>query len=198
MKFILYIFLLSFSIGLSAQSKWEEEKSEGNIKTYSRIKSGKKYYEFRAVFRTTGELEKAVEIVYDVANFKNWMPNTLDSKVVKKLTDSTFYAYTVTSAPKPASTRDAAFKVSKKRNSKSSFSVILEGKPEIYPIQKDKVRVKEYFAVWKITQVHPNILEVEYIASFNPGDSFPNWMIKNSLIDARIKISKLFIEQLKK
>lgn len=198
MRFLLYIFLFSCSIGASAQDAWVEEKSEGGIKAYARIKSGKKYYEFRAVFQTKGNLKKAVQIVTDVDNFKNWMPNTLESKIVKKVNDSTFYAYTVTSAPKPASTRDAAFKVTRKRNNATSYSIIMEGKPESYPIQSGKVRVKEYFAVWKITQIAPDLIEVDYIASFNPGDSFPNWMIKNSLIDARIKISKLFIEQMKK
>jgi len=198
MKSLITLFLLTFSLGASAQNNWKLEKTEGNIKAYSRLKEGKDYFEFRAVFRVSASLKEATDLVFDVAEFKNWMPNAIESRVLKKLNDSIFIAYTVTSAPKPTSNRDAVFKVTKRKTGEKSYSVIMQGKPDYYPQQSGRVRVKEYYAIWKIIEVSPNLLEIDYSASFDPGKNVPNWVVKNSLIDARIDISKKVIEKLKK
>ena len=55
-----------------------------------------------------------------------------------------------------------------------------------------------YFAQWTIIEIAPNKTQIEYIGSFDPGKSYPNWMVKNSIIDARIESSKKLIQALKK
>lgn len=198
MKFILLFFSLAFALVTFTQNDWVEETKEDGIQAYSRLKKGKEYYEFRTVFTTKTTIYKAKKLISDIDNLKTWLPSTLDSKLLKKESDTEFYGYTVTDAPWPASNRDLVFKMTVKRHSSTSYTITLKGDSDYYPIQSGKVRVKEYLAVWKIDLIGENLIEIDYTASFNPGSTYPNWLIKNSMIEARIETSLNFRKQLEK
>jgi len=193
----LFLSLLFFPLTMFAQNTWTPEKEENSIKAFSRFKQGKDYYEYRTIFTVNEPIHKVAALIGDVSNFKNWMPNTVQSRILKIENDSTFYAYTETSAPWPASNRDAVFKASRRQKG-NTITFLFEGKSNYIPEQKGKVRVKDYFAQWRLIQLGPNKTQIEYIGSFDPGKSYPNWMVKNSIIDARIESSKKLIQALKR
>lgn len=193
--FILIFFGGSFVYG---QENWTLEKTKSGVKAYSRIKDGADYYEFRTIFRVEANLIEAKNLVTDVTNFKNWLPNTIDSKLLKKINDSLYYGYTVTETPWPLSDRDLVFKATVKKVGSKLYSILLEGTPDYFAKDKSKVRVQEYKAQWIIKEIQPNVVTVYYQASFNPGSTYPSWMIKNSMIDARIQTSLNFRAQLVK
>ncbi|MEX1192023.1 MAG: START domain-containing protein [Brumimicrobium sp.] len=197
MKYLFSFLFSLFSFLVSSQSEWIEEESKEDIKAYSRIKEGKDYYEFRTVFEVNTSLITARKLISNISHFKNWLPSTLESKVLKVVSDSVLYAYTVTEAPWPASKRDLVFKVTKRKTGNNTYSIIMEGKPDFHPLQKDMIRVQEYNAIWKITKLNANLVKIDYSASFNPGSTYPNWIIKNSLVEARIQTSLNFIEEVK-
>ena len=194
------IILIFLAVTLSAvgQDVWEKEMNENGIQAYSRMKKGKDYYEFRTVFTTESTLYKAKKLITNIEGMKKWLPSTLESKLLKKVSDTEFYGYTVSDAPWPASDRDLVFKMTVKRHSSKSYTITLKGEPDYHPIQSDYVRVLEYVAVWKIDVVGENLIEIDYTASFNPGSTYPNWLIKNSMIEARMETSLNFRKQLEK
>jgi hypothetical protein len=192
---IILFFLCSFIS--NGQSEWTVEKREGVIQTYSRIKQGKDYYETRAIFRVKSTPQKVANTLLAIDKFKTWLPNTIDSKVMSRTNDSLFFAYTVTSAPWPLSNRDTYFKVSI-RKVNNAYTITFEGRMNEYPLQAGRVRVKDFHAVWKITPLKTGEVEIDYVASFDPGGGAPNWVIKNGLIDARIQTALNLIELLTK
>lgn len=198
MKLILLFVFLVLALSTFTQNDWVKESKEDGIQAYSRIKEGKTYYEFRTVFTTKTTIYKAKKLITNIDNLKTWLPSTLDSKLLEKVSDTEFYGYTVTDAPWPASNRDLVFKMTVKRHSSKSYTITLKGEPNYYPIQSGKVRVKEYLAVWKIDLKDDNLIEIDYTASFDPGSTYPNWLIKNSMIEARIETSLNFRKQLEK
>lgn len=198
MKPLLFVFSFVFAYSSFAQNDWVKESEENGIKAYSRLKEGKDYYEFRTVFTAKTTIYEAKKLITKIDNLKTWLPSTLESKLLDKVSDTEFYGYTVTDAPWPASNRDLVFKMTVKRHSSKSYTITLKGEPDYYPKQSDKVRVYEYLAVWKIDLKKDNLIEVDYTASFNPGSTYPNWLIKNSMVEARIETSLNFRKQLEK
>lgn len=196
MKSITLLFSLVLSLSGFAQDEWEKETKKDGIQAYSRIKKGKDYYEFRTVFTTKSTIYKAKKLITNIDNMKNWLPSTLDSKLLEKVSDTEFYGYTVSDAPWPASNRDLVFKMTVNRHSSKSYTITLKGEPDYYPIQSGKVRVYEYIAVWKIDLKEESLIEIDYTASFNPGSSYPNWLIKNSMVEARMQTSINFRREL--
>ena len=195
-RLFMIFFLLVLSNSIYGQTNWVKEKVVDGITAYSRIKEGKDYYEFRTVFQVHTSLSTISDFICNMNNFKNWMPNCIESIIYKRDNDSVFYAYTITEAPWPASNRDVAFKVIREKTSPQVTQITLRGVS--YPLSKNNVRVKDYHAVWILTAKSPDIVVVDYTASFHPGSNYPNWLIKNSLIDARINVSQKLIQMLKK
>jgi hypothetical protein len=198
-KYLITLSVFSiFSLNIFAQNDWTFEKESNEIKAYSRMKEGKEYYEYRAKVVIYSTLEFVKKAIVDVDNFKKWMPNTVDSKILEKLNDSTYYGYTVTSAPWPASNRDGVFLGKIKRLNSSSYLITQTSAPSsYYPTQSGKVRINEYSGVWKIVDIGNGTVEIDYIGSFNPGSQYPNWVVKNSMIDGRLKTMEALIKELK-
>lgn len=189
MKNILFIFILAFDLFGFSQEDWTLEKTESSVKAYSRIKEGTDYYEFRTIFKVDADINAAKKLITNVANFKNWLPSTTESKLLKKVNDNIYYGYTVTEMPWPFSDRDLVFKTTVKKFGAKKYKITLVGTPDYIAKDKNKVRVKDYRAEWIIKEIEPNVVKVYYQASFDPGSTYPNWMIKNSMIDARIQTS---------
>jgi len=192
----LFVFLMCSSLITLKDSPWTFEKKVDEIKAYSRIKNGTDYYEFRTTFYVNSNLTKVTQVVMDINDFKNWLPNTKNSKVLKRINSNTSYGYTVTSTPWPLSERDLVFKMTKKKIDENNYHIILVGEEDYHPKQNGKVRVKDYNAIWKIKKTKSGV-HVDYIASFDPDSNTPTWMIKNSMITARIEVSKALQNKLK-
>lgn len=196
MKSILPILIFFYSSIICSQENWTLEKTESEIKAYSRIKEETDYYEFRTIFKVDANIINAKKLITDVANFKNWLPNTKSSKLLKKVNDTVYYGYTVTETPWPLSDRDLVFKATVEKLGSKKYSITLEGTPDYIAADTAKVRVQEYKAQWMIKEIEPNVIKVNYQASFDPGSTYPNWMIKKAMIDARIETSLNFRKQL--
>jgi ribosome-associated toxin RatA of RatAB toxin-antitoxin module len=196
MKLLIIAIVLHLSCALMyAQNEWIAEKNESSIQTYSRLKKGKTYYETRAVFTVRASVNRVVQLVTAVDDFKVWLPHTIDSKIITRVNDSVFYGYTVSEAPWPLSDRDVYFKVTVTRNG-NEYIITLLGKMNDYPLQTNKVRVKGFHAQWRISELKNGEVEIEYIASFDPDGGAPNWIIKNRLIDVRIETARQLMKQL--
>jgi ribosome-associated toxin RatA of RatAB toxin-antitoxin module len=196
MRTLVFFFLLHFSCApLNAQNQWTVEKNESSIQTYSRLKQGKTYYETRAVFNVKAPVKRVVELITKVDDWKTWLPHTIDSKITSRVNDSVFFGYTVSSAPWPLSDRDTYFKVTNKKIN-GKYIITLEGKMNDYPLQSDKVRVKDFHAKWTVTPLKNGEVEIDYTASFDPDGGAPNWVIKNRLIDIRIETALNLMKQL--
>ena len=189
--------LISTSLVFSFQylSDWEKEKEEDGVIAYTRTKSGESYLEYRTDFLVNANLARVKEVITDVASYSAWMPSTLESRVVRKVNDSVFFAYTVTDTPWPASNRDLAFKGTVMKTSANRYVITYEEAPSVVPENSNYVRIAAYHAVWELEQVTPSQVQVSFIFSFDPGSTYPNWMIKSGVISARIEAAKKLRER---
>jgi ribosome-associated toxin RatA of RatAB toxin-antitoxin module len=192
---IVFSLVVSLCVSVYGQNAWTAEKSESSIQTYSRLKKGKTYYETRAVFTVKASVNRVVQLITAVDDFKTWLPHTIDSKIISRVNDSVFFGYTVSEAPWPMSDRDTYFKVTVQRVDQQ-YVITLLGKRNDYPLQSNKVRVKGFHAQWRITELKNGEVEIDYTASFDPDGGAPNWIIKNRLIDVRIETARELMKKL--
>lgn len=186
------IFILSFS-----SKPWILEHDKNEIKAYARIQQGKDYYEFKTNTRVNASIKQVVGVLMNVAKFKEWMPSTLESKVLKQKSSHEKIAYTLSSVPWPMSSRDLVFSMKLSYPDKNSAKIELEGLYDYIPHNKDHVRVKDYKAVWTLKYKGGKTF-VEHYVSFDPDTSASMWMIKNSMVKARVSVLEGLKEELEK
>lgn len=187
------LIILSVSIlVLSFQfvSDWTKEKEDDGIVVYTRTITGKSYLEYKTDFKVYAILARVKEVITAVDSYKEWMPSTVESRIVRKKSDSVFYAYTVTETPWPASSRDLAFKGTVQKVDANTFRITYTEAPTSVPENKKYVRIKGYRAIWELTQQSPDYVMVSFRFTFDPGSTYPNWMIKNGIVSARIDVAK--------
>lgn len=185
-----FVLVAIVSTLFTVDASWEKEEEEDGITVYTREKSGKDYLEYRSDFIVESSLKRVKEVLVDIESYKDWMPSTLESKLLNKVNDSLFYAYSVADTPWPASNRDLVFKGIVANSGKSSCTITYTSSPNAIEHHPDYVRIEEYTAVWKLEEIAPNKVSLSYVFSFDPGSSYPSWMIKGSIISARIEVAQ--------
>ncbi len=185
MKLYILFVILFFSVN---PNPWTFEKETDGIRAYSRLKHPHSYYEFKTkITLPNTTIENVVEVINDVASFKDWMVNTEESKILEVISENEAIGYTVSTTPWPLSSRDLVFRITKKNNSATSYSIFLQGMEDHIPEKGSYVRLKSYEASWEIEKTNTAVT-VAHIASFDPDSSTPAWAIKNSMLSARIEV----------
>ena len=187
--------LLLFSPGVT--NSWVLEYDKDQILAYARIKEGVNYYEFKTELISDADIKQVVKVLMKVSKFKEWMPNTLESKVLKEKSSHEKIAYTLSSVPWPMSPRDLIFSMKLSYLDKNSAKIELEGLYDYIPHHKDHVRVKDYQAVWTLKSKGGKI-HIGHYVSFDPDTSASMWMIKNSMVKARVSVLEGLKAELKK
>jgi len=174
---------------------WGFEQESDGIKAYSRLKANSSYYEFKTVAKVNSSAQKVIEILTNIEDFENWLTNTTASKLLKKPSATEWIGYTVTSTPWPLSSRDLVFKMEQVKIDSKNFRLILTGIPDYIPLESEYVRLKDYEAEWMVSESN-GTTTIEHIASFDPDSSTPAWMVKNSMVSARIEVLAALQEKL--
>lgn len=191
---LVVLFFVPLSI-IFPTNPWEFEQESEGIKAYSRLKANTSYYEFKTVTEMNSSAKRIVNILTDIDGFENWLTNTTKSKVLEKQASNVWIGYTVTSTPWPLSSRDLVFKMEQVKINSNTFRLILTGMPDYIPLESDYVRLKDYEAEWIISETN-GVTTIEHIASFDPDSSTPAWMVKNSMVSARIEVLAALQEKL--
>ncbi|MFT2008788.1 START domain-containing protein [Pontibacter sp. 13R65] len=178
--FLLAVLLLQLIITneLVAQDNWELKKDENGIKIYTRKLAHEKLKEIKVVSELQGTPEQLVAIIMDVNNLKNWVYGIKESRLLKKIDNSSVIYYNVADLPWPVSDRDMVLQLTVKKDPATKQTYIQSKSLDDYmPHQKGKVRVPYSSSSWKISPLTDTTLIAEYVFGVNPGGSLPAWVV---------------------
>lgn len=175
-----YLFML-VSLTSFAQ-EWKLEKDEDGIKVYTRLPKGAKLEELRATVRIKTSLSAFTALLKDVPGYTEWAYNCVESRLVKAISDTVQCYYTHTNLPWPATDRDLIFRSSLKQDPVSCVIKTYSYSVPTMMEEKDKiVRIKEGHTSWTLTPVKEGVVDVEYVASLDPGGSLPAWLVNSTI-----------------
>ena len=181
-RFRIHIFLLLFGslmvIPVMAQKEWTLVSNESWISIYKSEMSASNYKRIKVECTLDGTIDKLVRILNDVSNHKNWIYNTKNAYLVKKISASEYYYYTETTLPWPMQNRDAVVHIKFQRdNANHALNIAAFGEPDYLPIVSGKVRVPRSANTWQVTVPEPNKLHIVYIFEAEPGGHIPPWLV---------------------
>ena len=161
---------------------WALRKQADGIEVYTRAVPDSEIEEFRGEGVVAAPPEAIVALLRDGDRFKDWFPNTSESKVLRR-EGSVSYQYSVMDTPWPISDRDNVFRSVTTRNaSTGSVEIAVEAAPDAHPIQKGRHRVTRARGQWRITPQGADRSLVMFRMHLEPGGGLPDWMVNARVV----------------
>lgn len=170
--------LLIISFRTEAQKNWELAKEKDGIKVFTKKDETSKFKSIKVEATLTGTLEKLLKVLMDAGSNKDWVYNTHESYVIKRVGKYETVSYTETNVPWPGSNRDIPLHMQLIPDFKqNTLKVIAKGVPDAIPRKKGIVRIPFFNSWWDVKFDGKNKLNIVYFLEMDPGGSVPAWLV---------------------
>jgi hypothetical protein len=178
-----FVVLLQAIGPAAAATEWVLDKQEEGIDIYTRPVEGSGIKEFKGIAEVESGLDAVLQVLRDADGFKNWFPNTPESRLLDREGDVS-YQYSVMKTPWPVSDRDNVFRSVTERDDETGIvTVKVTAAPDYYPEQADHVRVQKANGVWRLEPLGKQKTRVTFIMHLEPGGGIPEWMINVRVVE---------------
>lgn len=179
---IALVALLLLPIASARATDWTLEKQLDGIDVYTRPVPGSEVKEFKGEGIVEVELEAILALLRDADRFKEWFPNTRESKLLQRDGDVS-YQYSVMQTPWPIDDRDNVFRSVTTRDALTGrVDILVEAAPEAHPLQSDRHRVTRAKGSWRLTPQDAGRTLVSFTMHLEPGGGIPDWMVNARVV----------------
>jgi hypothetical protein len=194
------LFLLSFTqVFAQTKDNWELKRDKGGIKVFVREKADSKIKELKFTTRVEASLSTIAAVLTHVEGFDDWVYASVESRTIKKISDTEVYYYTEIDFPWPFDNRDlvlySKFWQDPKTlaiNSYTTSAHWMEAEKE------DLVRITKAELRWTFTPLGNGIVKVDYYLNSDPGGNIPAWMVNLAADQGPLQTMVKFKEMLEK
>jgi hypothetical protein len=198
MKTSVALIILNSVIGLAQtknQSDWQFKKTENGISVYTKDLENSNLKELKAIFQVKSSLSSIVALLIDSEAFPQWAYRCGQCSTLKKISEQEFIRYQTVVAPWPVDDRDFVVKVKVSQNpiTKVVFQHVTNN-PGFIPKVNGKERITVFKALWILTPLKNNTVNVEYQLMVDPGGNIPTWLVNFSATDGPLKNAQIIKE----
>lgn len=163
--------------------EWSLVKSDERhqIKTYSKQEDNHRYRSFKAVAVFDASLETVARCQFDIENMTSWYMNAVESKMLKRVSDTEYYYYFRLKAPFGVPQRDVAVKatITPYSEKTGTLSISYTAVPDFVPTKVGVVRMPAYEMVLRFKPIGTTQVEEVMEGYVDPdgAGTMPKWMI---------------------
>lgn len=151
------------------------------IKTYSKQEDNHRYRSFKAVAIFDAPLEAVARCQFDIDNMTSWYMNAIESKMLKRVSDTEYYYYFRLKAPFGVPQRDAAVRaiITPYSEKTGVLSISYSAVPDFVAAKAGVVRMPAYEMVLRFKPLSATTTEEVMEGYVDPGGAgtMPKWMI---------------------
>jgi ribosome-associated toxin RatA of RatAB toxin-antitoxin module len=194
---LVLVAFLCFSSNLLAQD-WVKKIDKNEIAVYVRDVKGSSFKEFKSETIVKASLSTLVTLVDDHDSYPNWMYNCKEGKLLKGVSRTEGYNYTITTAPWPVSDRDAVTHFVLNQDPKSKrITIDLNGQKDFIK-ETSYVRVSSIKGKWEFTPLGNGDVKVVYQLHTEPNGSIPSSIANSFVVDMPYATLKNLRNEIKK
>ena len=185
---LLTVFCLLVVIPCLSQQKplkWELRKDQDSIRIFVADNPGSSLKMVRAEFTLHARREELFHQLLRADLYREWQFNTIHSEVLEAIGPHELIYYCEVSAPWPVDNRDLIMRL-KVNNDPTAreFTINTTCEPNARPRREGIVRVPSSRGDWRVRQVGPEMLKVEFQIQIDPGGAVPAWLVNLTLAQA--------------
>jgi hypothetical protein len=197
MKVFVFILVLLFGKAVG-QTNCTLRKNQDSIKVFTCHTDSSKFKSIIAEFSVHTSLTSLSDFVLDIPKYTQWQFNTVESKIIQKISSTEIIYRTVVEAPWPVTDRDMVVRIKSEFTDQKTLKIMTDSQSDIVPINEGLVRVPSSHAEWWVREKSKNYLEVKYTMQIDPGGSVPAWLVNwvcanapyQSFINLKAKLEK--------
>jgi hypothetical protein len=177
--YLTILLLLSlFAPSLTAQKNWELKKEQDGIRIFSRPGDNTRVNDMKVEMVLPARLSSLAALILDIGNYPNWSFSTDKSYVLKRISASELYFYTLIQSPWPVSNRDLTIHLHLIQDSATRvLSIYADEIANLIPEKKGFIRVPVSIERWTVTPLAGDKIKINYELKLDPGASVPRWLI---------------------
>ncbi len=176
-----FVFLVFQAIALSGS--WELAKEKNGVKVFTRTSASSSLKDSKAMVNLPANSDKVIELLNNFDNYPKWMHKCTKGKLLKRISETECYVYTVIDSPWPVSDRDLITHVVATEKNDGTIILEMKGIGDFIPKKDGMVRITDFDGFWKIAPADNNTVDLIYQFHTDPAGSIPDWMANMTSVD---------------
>lgn len=161
-----------------SQTEWSLKKDKDGIKVYTGKLTDSKFNAIRVTCKLKGNLSSLASVLLQPELQPEWVIATKTSKLLKRLANNHIYYYNIATIPWPFENRDMVIDLFIRQDSLSKkMTIYANAIDKIMPPVNGLARIPFSQAIWEVTPIAANEIQVDYILKINPGGGIPPWVV---------------------
>jgi hypothetical protein len=165
----------------TTKNEWVMIKNDRrqNIKAWSKIEEGKRLRSFKIEGFADTSMESLARTIVDADNYTRFFWECYESRMLKIVSPTDFYAYLKINIPQPVPDRDMVLHgVIEPYTKKNGYMMFrFTASPHFLPSIPNLVRVPEYTFWIKLTPIDAKQVRFDMEGFVDPGGSVPIWAV---------------------
>ncbi|TDX01527.1 START domain-containing protein [Dinghuibacter silviterrae] len=161
-----------------AQKDWVLHDQHEGISIYTRTFPDSKFKAIRVKCRVNTTLSRLVAVILDVNTARQWVYGTKSAVLLRQVSPSELFYYSVIELPWPVNNRDFIAHLTVSQDPQTSV-VTIDGPtlPTYMPPKQGIVRVPTGEGHWVLTPLGGGVVAIDYILRTDPGGNLPAWLV---------------------
>lgn len=177
-RILLSLFLLFSFCFAMAQDEWKLKSEKDGMKIYSRSATDSKIKAVKIIADFSAGLSAIAAVLMDVKKYDDWVFNSKSTRLLKQVSPSELYYYSVVVFPWPTQNRDFVSHMSVSRDPETKTVTVLANNVKGWVPESDKfVRIEKSTGKWVLTRLSDQLCSVEYTLEADPAGKLPAWIV---------------------
>lgn len=173
------------------QENWQLKKKADGIEVYVRDSKNSAVKPFKGVMTMDGTLSSVLAVIEDPNACSRWIFNCLNSKVIKKRSDTSSVTYVEVAMKWPVANRDSVVGAIRTQNKSTKLIEIkMKSEPTLAPKVAGKVRIESMHGRWLLRPAGPGKVNVIYEMTADPNGNVPKWLVNKMVVDSPLNTLK--------
>ncbi len=177
MRFLPIILLLLISDLAHSQEAWKLHKEDGRLKIFTRgLDDGNRGFEVKLEMEIAADMYRIKSHLENMEAYPDWIHRCKSAKMLRKVSESEYYYYSLINLPIPFSDREVVAVVNESRDENTGQIIrTISSRPDFVPKNKGKVRVQRYESTWTLTPLNNGKTHISCIVYSDAGKGLPQW-----------------------
>lgn len=176
-KFVLLFLLLAPGAMAQTTEGWVLKDNDNGVRIFTRDVENSKVKAIKVECQFEATLSQLVAVLMDVHSSEEWLYHTSSNYIVKQVSPSEIYYYSMVVMPWPISNRDfIAHLIASQDAITKVVTINAFCIADMVPAKPGVVRIANSKGKWVLTPVNNSQVKVVYTLHADPGGSIPAWL----------------------